>query len=249
VKTKLWLSLALALILLMMALVGCSSNVPAQNVSSGNTLSPQGIWVIGEGKVTVTPDIANLSLGVSVQAAKVVDAQSQAASAMAKVISVLTSNGVAQKDISTQYYTISPVTRFDNTTQQSTITGYQVSNIVNVVIRSIDKVGPIIDAATTAAGDLMRVNGISFSVDNPGQYNSQARTQAMDDAKTKAQQLASLAGVSLGRPFYIVENPVSTPIPYNVSVPRATAAPTTTTPINPGQTDITLTVQVAYSIQ
>jgi uncharacterized protein YggE len=247
-KIKWWLSLVLC-VLAIAGLTGCSGGGPAQSASPININAQQGIWVTGQGTVTVTPDVANLSLGVSIQAAKVADAQSQAASAMAKVISVLTSSGVAQKDISTQYYTINPITRYDNVTQQSTITGYQVSNIVNVKIRSIDKVGPIIDAATAAAGDLIRVNGISFSVDNPSQYNSQARTQAMNDAKAKAQQLASLAGVSLGNPIYIVENPASASIPYAVAIPGVASGQAATTPINPGQTDISLTVQVAYSIQ
>lgn len=213
-----------------------------------NVNGQQGIWVSGQGTVTVTPDIATLNLGVSEQAAKVADVQSQAAAGMAKVITALTGNGVDQKDISTQYYSISPLTRYDNNTQQSTITGYQVSNMVNAKIRTIDQVGTIIDSVTAAGGDATRINSISFSVDKPEQYYSQARSLAMDDAKTKAQELAKLANVNLGQPFYINENTGTTPIPYTFSAPVA-AASSPTTPINPGQTDIILNVQVAYTIQ
>ncbi len=260
-KTRLGLLGLLTSLVMILGLTGCAAAV-AQNPPStspaitGNGTSPvtvnvanqQGIWVSGQGTVTVTPNLATLSVGVSVQASKVADAQTQAATIMTNVISSLASNGVDQKDISTRYYTISPLTRYDNSTQQSIITGYEVSNIVNVIVRSVDKVGVIIDAATAAGGDATRVTSISFSVDKPDQYYSQARSTAMADAKVKAQQLAGLAGVSLGQAFYVSESINSTPIPYAVSVPSVGAA-TPTTPINPGQTDIILNVQVAYTVQ
>jgi uncharacterized protein len=245
-KWKVLLMLALAVVVTI-GLAGCST-VGAQAPTSGSSSSQQGIWVNGQGTVLVTPNIASLNLGVTVQAAKVADAQSQAASNMSKVIAALTGNGVDQKDISTRYYTINQVTRYDNSTQQSVITGYQVSNTVNVIIRSIDKVGPIIDAVAAAGGDATRINSISFSVDNPDQYNSQARTLAMNDAKAKATQLASLAGLTLGKVFFVEENSSSTPIPYNAAVPTV-AVSSPSTPINPGQISITLNVQVAYAAQ
>ena len=244
-----------------LSLAGCGSAV-AQNPSSSlplintqaaspvsvNVTSQQGIWINGQGKVTITPDIAALNLGVSVRAGKVADAQSQAAEAMNQVITALNSNGVDQKDISTRYYTVNPVTKYDNVTQQSTITGYEVSNIANVTIRSIEKVGTIIDAVTTAGGDATRVNSIEFSVEKPEQFYSEARTSAMNDAKAKAQQLATLAGVTLGLPFYVTESATTPPVPYDLSG-RSLEAASTTTPISPGQTDIILNVQVAYSVQ
>jgi uncharacterized protein YggE len=252
-KTKILMVMMVLLALAMLGLAGCSAGVQAQGAQqpvSVNVNSQQGIWVSGQGIVNVTPDTANLSLGVNAQSIKVVDAQSQAADAMSKVISALTSNGVDKKDIATQNYSINQLTKYDNNTGQSIVTGYQVSNIAAVTIRAIDKVGTIIDAVTAAAGDLTRVNGISFSVDKPAQYNDQARALAMADAKAKAQQLASLAGVTLGTPTYIIENPTNTPITYNLAVPQAASgASVATTPINPGQTQITLTVQVAYAIQ
>jgi uncharacterized protein len=227
--------------------VSPSTSLPPVNFTVNN--SQTGIWVSGQGMVMVAPNIATLNLGVSAQAPKVADAQSQAAAAMSKVISALTGNGVDQKDISTRFYNINPVTRYDNNTQQSVVTGYQVSNMVNVTVRAIDKVGTIIDATAAAAGDLIRVNGISFSVDNTDQYNSQARTLAMNDAKARATQLASLAGVTLGRPIYITESSASAPIPYQASAPVAAGVIATTTPVNPGQVSVTVSVQVGYSIQ
>ncbi len=247
-----WLTVILAIAAVaMLGLAGCAAAAEAQGTQppvNVNLTSQQGIWVTGQGAVMVTPDIANLSVGVNAQAAKVADAQSQAAAAMNQIIAALTANGVLQKDIQTQNYNISQMTKYDNATGESTVTGYQVSNTANVTIRSLDKVGTIIDAVAAAGGDLTRINGINFSVDKPAQYNSQARELAMADAKAKAQQLASLAGVTLGQPTYIIENPSSAPVQYLPGAVSA-AAPTPTTPINPGQTQITLNVEVAYAIQ
>ncbi len=260
-KNKLWLVALLISAITIMSVAGCGASV-AQNPTSSSpeiaseTTSPvsvnvcnqQGIWVSGQGKATVIPDIATFDLGVSVRGTKVTDAQSQAADAMNKVIASLTSDGVDQKDISTRYYTISPVLKYDNMGQQSTITGYEVSNIVKITIRSIEKVGTIIDGVTAVGGDAIRVNSMTFSVDKPEQYYSQARNLAVNDAKAKAQHLASLAGVTLGLPFYISENANFPLMPYDTSI-RSLEGASPTTPITPGQTDVVLNVQVAYTIQ
>jgi uncharacterized protein len=266
-KSKILLLTGLVVLLSLLLVAGCSSGgasqtpaapvapppatatSPASGPVSVNVNGQQGIWVSGQGTIKVTPNIANLSLGVSVQAAKVADAQAQAAVDMTSLMSALNAGGVDNKDISTQYYSISQLTRYDNTTQQNTVTGYQVSNTVSVTVRSISRVGAIIDAVAAAAGDSIRINGISFSVDNPGQYYSQARTLAMTDAKAKADSLAGLAGVTLGRAVYISENSSSIAPPTVISPGLAQGAAAPTTPINPGQTDITLYLQVAYAIQ
>ena len=253
-RTKVFLTTGVILILVLVGLAGCNTGGGGPAATAGeqsiiNINNQQGIMVSGEGKVTVQPDIATVSLGVSAQAATVADAQSQAATAMDKVVKALTGSGIDSKDIQTQYFSIAPQYRFDNVTQQSSITGYQVSNTVTVKIRSVDKTGSIIDAVAAAGGDNTRINGISFSVDQPAQYYTQARTLAMNDAKTKAQSLASLGGVSLGKAIYITESSSSPPIPYPVAAGGIAAAPAPTTPISPGQTDITLDVQVLYAIQ
>jgi uncharacterized protein YggE len=253
-KFKLILVVALVVVLAVvgLGLTGCTSNgAVAQDLQPVNVSinDQQGIWVSGEGKVTVTPDIATVSLGVSSQSSTVAVAQSQASIAMDKVIAALTGSGVAKNDIKTQYFNIQQLTRYDNNTQQSVVTGYMVSNTVAAKIRVVDKTGSIIDAVAVAGGDYTRVNGINFSVDKPEQYYSQARELAIKDAKSRADQLAKLAGVTLGRATYISEGAASTPMPYPVSARMELAGSAPTTSISPGQTDIVLNVQVAYAIQ
>jgi len=255
-KNKMILGTALLLVMTLagIGLSGCTTNgasaqdIQPVSVTVNNTQT--GVSVSGEGKITVAPDIAVVSLGVSAQASSVADAQSQASNAMEKVIVALTINGIAKNDIRTQYFNIQQLTRYDNNTQQSVVTGYMVSNNVSVKIRSVDKTGSIIDAVAAAGGDYTRVNSVSFSVEKPEQYYSQVRELAVKDAKNKAEQMASLTGVTLGKATYMSEGAVSTPIPYAVPTLRQdTASSGVATSISPGQTDITLNVQINYAIQ
>jgi len=248
---KVWLLvISLALVLGVVGLVGCSpgntmlGEIKALNISS----QQEGIWVAGEGKVTVVSDIATLRLGIEAQEASVAQAQTNASEAMYKVMTALTDSGVAEKDIQTQYFSIRQVTRWDREKEEEIVVGYRVSNMVIAKIRDIDKAGSIIDAVVVAGGDLTRIDSLGFTVDDPSAYYEEARQKAMADAKAKAEQMAKLAGVKLGKPTYISEGIQVPPIyPRAVyeAVPAAAPAPP---PISPGETEISLTVQIAYAI-
>ena len=252
------LGLVLAVSLL---LIGCESqespnSVEAQGASlpqsvsvalTGATSQQTGIWVSGTGEVAVVPDVAILTLGVEAQEATVNAAQSEAAAAMNAVVDALKTNGVADKDIQTQWYSILPVTRWDDKTNEQITTGYSVTNTVTAKIRDISKAGTIIDAVSAAGGNLTRMSGITFTVNDPTAYYNQAREKAMQDAAAKAQQLATLAGVTLGKAFYISES--GSYIPQPIRLFDSAVAASTSTPISPGELDITLTVQVGYAIE
>ena len=88
-------------------------------------------------------------------------------------------------------------------------------------------------------------------MDDPADYYEEVREKAMADAETKAEQLADLADVDLGKPTYINESGGFLPVPRDFFIREAGApsAPEPTTPISPGETEIRLTVQVVYSIK
>ncbi|MFC1980658.1 SIMPL domain-containing protein [Chloroflexota bacterium] len=256
-KKKWLMAVGLVMILAVIGVAGCSSpgtdTVSYTSGEDGNlsinlNSQQEGIWVSGEGKVTAIPDIANMQLGIEAQETSVALAQSQAAEAMDRVMKSLSSNGVAEKDIQTQYFNISKVTRWDDKNQQEVVIGYRVTNSVTAKIRDIEKTGTIIDAVAIAGGDLTRVNGIYFSVDDPTPYQKESRDKAVADARNKAEQLASQAGVKLGTATYISENVYYPPTPRYGGVMMEAAQAKVPTQISPGETEITLSVQIAYSI-
>lgn len=248
------LALCLVLAVIAIAAAGCegyfSPSAPKlPSASSGIVLSQQntGIWVTGEGKVSIVPDVAILSLGVEAQAATVAEAQSQASTAMAAVVAELENHGIAKKDIKTQHFSIIPIRRWIEDKGQEVLVGYRVTNTVTTKVRKVENAGAIIDAVAKAGGDFTRINSLSFTVDDPTAYRKEVREKAMADAEAKAKQLAALSGVQLDKPTYISESGgfIPLPIPYRVEAAPA-AAPT---PISPGETQIQLSVQVVYSIK
>ena len=254
-KKNLLLSIGLILALSAIAAgtTGCDSffSPPSKptSTSAGIILSQQntGIWVTGEGKVTVVPDVAILSLGVEAQAATVAEAQNQASAAMNAVVRELDSYGIDQKDVKTQQFSIYPVRKWIEDKQEEVLIGYRVNNRVTARVRKVEDTGAIIDAVARAGGDYTRINNISFTVDDPAAYQEEARGKAMADAGARAKQLADLSGVKLGSPTYINESGGFIPAPV---IRYAEAAPALAPPpISPGETEISLTVQVVYSIE
>lgn len=251
---KTWLVLiGMVLALAVVGLAGCSSEGAKLSTDNGElklSLNSQqeGIWVNGEGKATAVPDVAILRLGIEAQEPTVAEAQAQANDAMDKVMTALTDEGVAEKDIQTRYFNIQKVTRWDNDKQQETVIGYQVTNMVTAKIREIKKTGTVIDAVAAAGGDLTRVDSVGFTVDDPTGYYKEARQKAVADAEAKAKQLADTAGVKLGKPTYISESS-SVPGPiYRQDMVAAAGAPAVETPISPGEIEITTNIQLAYEI-
>lgn len=222
------------------------ASFPSYYPSSSNS-QQAGIWVTGTGTVTVVPDLALLTLGVEAQASTVAEARAQAAGAMSAIMAALAANGVAEKDIKTQWYNIYPVRKWVDETREEVLIGYRVTNTVAAKIRDVDNAGVVIDAVVEAGGDLTRIQGISFTVEDPKPYYTEARQEAILDAIAKAQQMASVAGVGLGKPTYITESGgyYPPPVPYPA---RAEAMADVTTPISAGETEVSLTVQMVFDI-
>jgi len=252
---KNWLLAAsLTLVLSVVGLAGCGgSDLVLEGVEGININSQQqGIWVSGQGEVSATPDIVNLRVGIEAQEKTVAEAQEQASEAMEGVMTALTDNGVAENDIQTLYFNIGQVTSWNRDKEESEVIGYRVTNTVVAKIRNVDDAGSIIDAVVEAGGDLIRIDSISFSIDDPSTYYEEVRAEAMADAKSKAEQLAELGGVTLGSPTYISEGSIYVPSSVYRGMDYAMEEEgevSIETPISPGEIDITLNVQVAYAIR
>ena len=109
----------------------------------------------------------------------------------------------------------------------------------------MDRVGKVIDDAAGAGGDLIQVQSIRFTIDDPKPLQAQARVAAMEEAQAKAKSLAEKSGVKLGKPVSISES-VGFPPPIIFERGLADQA---STPIEAGELEVTATVMVIYAIE
>jgi uncharacterized protein YggE len=248
------LASTILILIIVLGMNGCDSlSAPSLERASSNSTQNTGIWVIGEGKVTVVPDMAVLILGVEAVADTVADAYNDAIHSLASIGEAI--GHIV--DLETGTFSISQLTRYDSDKGTQIITGYRVTNTVTAEIRheliestTLDyKVSEIIDTAAKAGGDYVRINGLSFTVEDPSVYYDEAREKAAADAKAKAEKLAEEFGLKLEDPTYISESIYA---PYYDGIDStgfSTGSGSILPPISIGDTDITINLQVAYSIE
>ncbi len=242
------------LAVLALAVVACGGVANAAPPAQGgtavvNTNATTDIGVTGTGTVFADPDTAIASLGVDITAPTLASASSDASTKMQAVLDKVKSMGVDSKDIQTVGYSVNPITSNPKEGETPRIIGYHVSNIVQIKIRKLDQVGPILDAAMNAGANSM--NGLYFTIDNPTDLLKQARTKAVADATAKAQTLADAAKVKLGPIISISEN-VSQPRPIAyrsaMSVPAAADMAGGAGPVQTGQSELTVNVEIHWQI-
>lgn len=225
---------------------GCGDRTTRVETGAGQV--QKGISVSGTGKVTGKPDVVKLTLGVSAEADTVQKARDQAAASLDAMIKSLKNNGIAEKDLQTQQFSIQP--QYDYNDGNQRLRGFQVTNILNVTLRDINKTGQVVDDAVRAGGNDTQIQGLAFTIENPDDLKQQAREKAVADAKAKAETLARSAGVTIGEAMNISETGYAPPVYYDAS--RAgVAGPATgeSTPIQPGELDVTVDVSITWAIE
>jgi uncharacterized protein YggE len=135
---------------------------------------------------------------------------------------------------------------------RSVITGYEVSNNLTVLVRDLDTVDDVIDSAVEAGGDNIRFNGLSFSLENTKELETEARSAAVSDLEAKAGELADLAGVGLGELLYLRETggfqpPIVRPA-FALERAAADSSGGIATPISPGEVSVEVNVVGQYLI-
>lgn len=207
------------------------------------------IAVSGMGTATLAPDIASFSAGVTEMNASVADTQNSVNTKTNAIIDALRQGGVdVDKDVKTSGYSVQPQYNYP---QNGTpvLTGYRITNSVNVTVRDITKVGQLLDAVTKAGAN--QVGGVSFGLADPEAASRVAREQAVQNARNKADTLAKATGVSVGI-VMTIDDESTTPPPRPISaVPAGNAAASSAAappPIQTGETTVSVTVRVTYAI-
>ena len=242
-RTRWWLGL---LPLAMVVLAACTTSV-----ETVPTDAVESIAVSGEGTVSAPPDTAVVVVGVSLLRDTVAQAQRDAGVAMDAVLDAAREHGVDEDDISTTQFSVFPEFDFSRDNERQ-LRGFRIVNRVQIKVRDIEAVGDVIDAAVSAGGDAVVVDSLSFTVDDTGAMVDQAREQAVDAARSKAEKLAELSGVELGEVISITESGGPRPPVVEFAQERAIAADAGGfggTPILGGEFAVSLSVFVTYAIE
>lgn len=216
--------------------------VPAAAAQSAPPAS--GLLVHGSGTAYGDPDLAVLTLGVEIVQPQVQAALSQADQTMSAVRDVFLHGGVDAKDIRTATFN---VWREEIRDRNGNVTGerYHVLHSYRVTVRDLGSVGSLLADAVQAGAN--NIQGIQFDLSDPAALRQQARREAMQDAQARAQQLASLAGVTLGRPVSIEESTSGVTPPVAMAAVRGAGGGGA--PVEGGQLAVEVQVTVRYAMQ
>ncbi|EOT8831305.1 oxidative stress defense protein [Escherichia fergusonii] len=204
-------------VLALAALVGFSG------MSAQASELPEGPHVVTSGTASVdaVPDIATLSIEVNVAAKDAATAKKQADERVAQYLTFLELNQISKKDIRSANLRTQP--DYDYQNGKSILKGYRAVRTVEVTLRQLDKLNPLLDGALKAG--LNEIRSVSLGVAQPDSYKDKARQAAIKDAIHQAQELAEGFNSKLG-PVYSVRYHVSNyqPSPM-VRMMKADAAP------------------------
>jgi uncharacterized protein len=224
------------------------SAVHAQDATPTAPVLPRTITVVGDGTVSIKPDVARANIGVEVLKPTVEEAAAESNQVTDQVLAALKEMGIADNDIQTSGYSVYSE-RYGSDGAPADKIQYRVTNTVNVLIRDLEQVGQVLDASIKAGAN--SIYGVEFLLDDATAARSAARKQAVNNAGATAQELAELSGVKVGKIISISEVIGNTGGFYNnqftqystgVGGGRAEA------PIEPGQLRLIMQLQVTYEL-
>ena len=173
--------------------------------------APPTIFVTGRGEVQVAPDRARVQVGMETQAKTSQLAAQENNRKQAAILAAIRKLGIADANIQTLNYSVSPMQRYDDKLRRVVIDGYQVSNIVQVETDKLELAGPIIDAGLNNGAN--RVAGLDFFVKDRAKAQDQALTEAVASARRQAEVAAKAAGGTIVELIELTINDFERPEP------------------------------------
>jgi uncharacterized protein len=206
------------------------------------------ISINGHGEISVVPNLASVSIGVTSNGKTANEALAQNTKAMQQVFAALKTAGIADTDIQTSNFSVNPRLIYpqDGSNKPPVVDGYDVNNQVTVIVRKIEMLGGLLDQVVSAGSN--QINGVSFSVDNADKILDSARTQAVADARRKAEIYAQAAGVKLGRVISISEGATYQPPPVVFARAKASMeqAPA---PMAQGEQTLSMDISLVWELE
>lgn len=203
------------------------------------------IVVTGTGRVSVTPDLADVRLGVAITRPTAAAARTEAATVMTAILAAVADAGVARPDVRTTTLSLQP--RYDYRDGRApTLTGYELANSAEITVRDLARLGEVIDGALAAGATSM--DSLTFRVADPAPAEREARLAAMATARSRADVLAEAAGLTIRGVSDIAEGVAAgSPGPLFKGARMAMAADMAT-PVEAGSTEIVVSVTVTFAV-
>ncbi len=223
------------------------------NIETKNSIN-----ISGRGEIYVKPDLGVMSFSVITEAGTVDEVIVENSLKLNKVIEAIKETGVEEKDLKTTNYHLYPryeyvtteIGIFTNSSSKRVLVGYKLTQTVQVKIRDLEKIGDVIESATSVGAN--SVGDLRLTVDNQEEAQKQAREKAIADAKQKAKTMAEQVGIKLGRIISFSEQSSSPFIQMNSAygdgiggVGGAVESPN----IQPGENKISSSVNIVYEIK
>jgi len=235
----------IAVLSVALALAGGVISLPAASAATTSSSLSRYVTISADGSVKVVPDAVRMNATVTLIAATSKEAQAQVSTTAAAVRAALTKAQIDKKDIATQSITVYPEYNYTQDAGAKLI-GYRSSQTFAIVIRNAANAGDIVDSVVVAGGDNLQINGVTPFVLDSTKAAEAARAVAVNNAKAKANSYAKLFGVKLGKVTFIVENSAPSSYPVQTMLGKADAA--TSTVVDLGQQDVTVSVTVRWAI-
>lgn len=207
---------------------------------------PATIQVTGQAKVSEPPDRVYIDIGVTTQARQSGPAASRNAARLSEVIAAVKRAAGPGAQLTTTQYSISPNYTY-SPRSTPTITGYTATNVVQVRLDDLRKIGPVLDAATQAGSN--DVQDIRFALRDEQFPRTEALRQAASAARQDAQALADALGLRIVRVLSVDEQgPAVVPPPRIYMQARQLAGAAPATPVEPGTIAIDATVSLTVEV-
>ncbi len=218
---------------------------PVRAASLDTALAANTVSVSGLGRVTGTPDVLSLQMGVERNGQVVNDVLNETNADINRIKEALKKYDVADKDVQTSNLSINPFW------DKNRINGYQVTQTLTVKLRDLGKSGNAISDAAAAGGNATRIQGVSFDIEDNGDLVDAARANAFADAKKKAEQYAKLSGRSLGKVSQVSESTQyesGPPMPYAARAMEDSAAASSPVPVSAGSQQVSVSTSVVWEL-
>jgi uncharacterized protein len=230
------------------------------SLKQAHELTTSSINITGKAEVAVTPDVATFSFSVHAEGKDAAEAQTKSATAINDITAYLKEQGVADKDIQTAGYNVSPKYSYNQKPcalgmycppSDPVQTGVDATQQVTVKVRKLDTAGTIL--AGVGQKGATDISSLTMSVDDIDKIKLEARGKAIADARAQADVLAKQLGVHLGEVISYYEDMGGMPEAYGGAMPVAMSAKADMAPVAPtitsGEQKVTSQVTVTYKLR